>query len=94
MNPKKLRPFWTAVSIASFIIRHSSVAVAGALFILVAIIGFMEGGKYSPMISSGIGTWLLIRSRDRSRKSNQQYRNEIARNSNKVRSVTPSDHSI
>jgi len=28
-------------------------AVAGALFILVAIIGFMEGGEYSPMIGSG-----------------------------------------
>jgi hypothetical protein len=43
-------------------------AVAGALFILVALIGFMEGGEYSPMIGSGIGTWLLIRSWDSSRK--------------------------
>ena len=42
--------------------------VAGALFILVAIIGFMEDGEYSPFISSGIGTWLLIRSWDSSRK--------------------------
>ena len=60
MKPKKLRPFWTAVSIASFIIHHSSVAVSGSLFILLSIIAFMEGGKYSPLIGSGIGTWLLI----------------------------------
>jgi len=43
-------------------------AVAGALFILVSIVGFMECGQYSPMIGSGIGTWLLIRSWDSSRK--------------------------
>jgi hypothetical protein len=43
-------------------------AVAGALFILVSIIGFMEGGMYSPTIASGIGAWLLIRSWDSSRK--------------------------
>jgi hypothetical protein len=39
-----------------------------ALSILVSILGFMEGGQYSPMIGSGIGTWLLIRSWDNSRK--------------------------
>ena len=66
MTSEKLLPFWTALKpILSNVLPS---AVAGALFILVSIIGFMEGGMYSPTIGSGIGTWLLIRSWDRSRK--------------------------
>jgi hypothetical protein len=64
MISEKLLPFWTALKT----ILSNVLGVAGALFILVAIIGFMEGGVYSPMIGSGIGTWFLIRSWDRSRK--------------------------
>jgi hypothetical protein len=55
---------WTALKT----ILSNVLALAGALFILVAIIGFMEGAEYSPTIGSGIGTWLLIRSWDRSRR--------------------------
>jgi hypothetical protein len=44
-------------------------AVAGALFNYAGVdIGFMEDGKYSPIIGSVIGTWLLIRSWDGSRQ--------------------------
>ena len=50
--------------------------VAGALFILVSIIGFMEGGEYSPFIGSGIGTFLLIRSWDSSRKKGAEQLRE------------------
>jgi hypothetical protein len=64
VTSEKLLPFWTALKT----ILSNVLGVAGALFILVAIIGFMEGGEYSPMIGSGIGTWLLIRSWDSSRK--------------------------
>jgi hypothetical protein len=67
MKSEKLLPFWNALKR----ILSDSLGVAGALFILVAIIGFREGALYSPIIGSGIGTWLLIRIWDRSRKSNQ-----------------------
>jgi hypothetical protein len=53
----KLLLFWTALKT----ILSDDLGVAGALFILVAIIGFKEGALYSPIIGSGIGTWLLIR---------------------------------
>jgi len=59
-----LLPFWTALKT----ILSDVLGVAGALFILVAIIGFKEGALYSPIIGSGIGTWLLIGIWDRSRK--------------------------
>jgi hypothetical protein len=64
MTSEKLLPFWTALKT----ILSNVLGVCGALFILVAIIGFMEGALYSPVIGSGIGTWLLIRSWDRSRQ--------------------------
>jgi hypothetical protein len=64
MTSEKLLPFWTALKT----ILSNFLGVAGALFILVAIIGFMEGALYSPVIGSGIGTWLLIRIWDRSRQ--------------------------
>jgi hypothetical protein len=63
MTSEKLLRFWTELKT----IFSDVLAVAGALFILVAIIGFMEGALYSPIIGSGIGTWLLIRIWDRSR---------------------------
>jgi hypothetical protein len=66
MKSEKLLPLWTAFKTILSNVLPS--AVAGALFILVAIIGFMEGAEYSPTIGSGIGTWLLIRSWDRSRR--------------------------
>jgi len=64
MTSEKLLPFWTALKT----ILSNVLGVAGALFILVSIIGFMEGGLYSSTIGSGIGTWLLIRSWDSSKK--------------------------
>ena len=64
MISEKLLPFRTALKT----IFSDVLGVAGALFILVAIIGFKEGALYSPIIGSGIGTWLLIRIWDRSRK--------------------------
>jgi hypothetical protein len=59
---------WFEMSLKTILSNVLPSAVAGALFILVSIIGFMEGALYSPIISSGIGTWLLIRSWDSSRK--------------------------
>ena len=74
MTSEKLLSFWTALKT----ILSNVLGVAGALFILVAIIGFMEGGEYSPFISSGIGTFLLIRSWDSSRKKGaEQLRENI-----------------
>ena len=57
-------------------ILSNVLGVAGALFILVAIIGFTEGALYSPMIGSGIGTWLLILSWDRSKKNGAEQLRE------------------
>jgi len=51
MTSEKLLSFWTALKT----ILSNVLGVAGALFILVSIIGFMEGGEYSPTIGSGIG---------------------------------------
>ena len=56
------------MSLKMILSNVSGIAVAGVLFILMSIIGFKGGGKYLPMIGSGIGTWLLILSWDRSRK--------------------------
>jgi hypothetical protein len=68
MTSEKLLPFRTALKT----ILSDVLGVAGALFILVAIIGFKEGALYSPIIGSGIGTWLLIRIWDRSRKKDAE----------------------
>ena len=68
MTSEKLLPFRTALKT----ILSDVLGVAGALFILVAIIGFKEGALYSPLIGSGIGTWLLIRIWDRSRKKDAE----------------------
>jgi hypothetical protein len=56
------------MSLKTILSNVPPIAVAGALFILMSIIGFIGGGEYLPMIGSGIGTWLLILSWDRSRK--------------------------
>jgi hypothetical protein len=60
------------VSLKMILSNVSGIAVAGVLFILMSIIGFKGGGKYLPMIGSGIGTWLLILSWDRSRKKRRR----------------------
>jgi len=53
------------MSLKTILSKVPATAVAGALFILMSMIGFTGGGKYLPMIGSGIGTWLLILSWDR-----------------------------
>ena len=57
------------MSLKTMLSNVPPIAVAGVLFILISIIGFISGGEYLPMIGSGIGTWLLILSWDRSRKN-------------------------
>ena len=64
------------MSLKTILRNVPQIAGAGALFILVSIVGFMEGGQYSPMIGSGIGTWLLILSWDRSRKNSAEQLRE------------------
>ena len=56
------------MSLKTMLSNVPPIAVAGVLFILISIIGFIGGGEYLPMIGSGIGTWLLILSWDRSRR--------------------------
>ena len=68
MTSGKLLPFRTALKM----ILSDVLGVAAALFILVAIIGFKEGALYSPIIGSGIGTWLLIRIWDQLKKERRR----------------------
>jgi hypothetical protein len=67
------------MSLKTILRNVPQIAVAGAVFILMPIIGFMAGGEVLPMIGSGIGTWLLILSWDRSRKNGAE---QPARTSN------------
>jgi hypothetical protein len=64
------------MSLKTILRNVPQIAVAGALFILMSIIGFMAGGEVLPMIGSGIGTWLLILSWDRSRKNGAEQLRE------------------